>query len=275
MRRVALKVAYIGTDFHGFQRQPDLNTVEGELIGALKKVGLLDDLSKCGYRIAGRTDKGVHALGNVISFITGETVIINQINDALPNNIRVLAHTNVPWGFKPRFAKNRHYRYIIVDDLVKNPDFDLKEMKMASQVFKGTHNFRNFSKRGERNPLRTINEVSVRKSADTILVDIWGESFLWKMVRKMVAVLVEVAEGQLKVDDICKYFDFDPLNPLAIKPLPPEGLILMDVLYEGLEFQEDSYAKKKFLIALKEHYFYQRIIATVEKEMIRSLNKDF
>ena len=81
MRKVALKVAYIGTDFHGFQRQPDFKTVEGELIDALKNANLIDNPKDSGYAIAGRTDRGVHALGNVISFRTPEEVIINQIND--------------------------------------------------------------------------------------------------------------------------------------------------------------------------------------------------
>lgn len=75
MRKVALKVAYIGTDFHGFQRQPDNKTVEGELISALREANLIDDLKDSGYAIAGRTDRGVHALGNVISFRSDGNII--------------------------------------------------------------------------------------------------------------------------------------------------------------------------------------------------------
>jgi tRNA pseudouridine38-40 synthase len=137
MRKVALKVAYIGTDFHGFQRQPDLKTVEGELIEALKNANLIDNPKDSGYAIAGRTDRGVHALGNVISFRTPEEVIINQINDFLPKSIRILAKAGVRFGFKPRFAKRRHYRYTVVN----KDHLDLDKIKEASKIFEGTHDF--------------------------------------------------------------------------------------------------------------------------------------
>jgi tRNA pseudouridine38-40 synthase len=128
MRKVALKVAYIGTDFHGFQRQPDHRTVESELISALREVNLIDDLKDCGYAIAGRTDRGVHALGNVISFRTEGDVRINHINDLLPKSIRILAIAGVRFGFKPRYAQSRHYRYIIAG----SEDMDLNNIKSAS-----------------------------------------------------------------------------------------------------------------------------------------------
>ena len=97
MENVALKVAYIGTHFHGFQRQPNLKTVEGEILNALKKADLIDNIKNSGYSIAGRTDRGVHALGNVIAFRTDGEVIINHINDFLPQNIRILGKAMFRW----------------------------------------------------------------------------------------------------------------------------------------------------------------------------------
>ena len=81
---------YIGTNFHGFQRQPDLRTVEEELIYHLRKLDYIDDLKKSRFRIAGRTDAGVHSLGNVISFQSEKDVRVNEINNSLPDDIQIL-----------------------------------------------------------------------------------------------------------------------------------------------------------------------------------------
>jgi tRNA pseudouridine38-40 synthase len=269
MRRVALKVGYIGTDFYGFQRQPGLSTVEGELLSALKKIGLITEIGECGFGIAGRTDRGVHALSNVVSFLTEGEVIINQINDALPSSINVLAEARVPLHFKTRYAESRHYRYLMINDDDNFSDFKLDRMIEAAMIFKGTHNFLNFSKRSERNPVRTILEIRVVNDDDVIILDVIGESFLWNMIRKMVTVLLNVFNGELKPDRIYDYLD--PENDVLIKPAPPEGLILMDVNYNGIVFHEDDYAKNKFISTLRKEYFYQQNIALSEKEMIKSL----
>ncbi|MGZ7136074.1 MAG: tRNA pseudouridine(38-40) synthase TruA [Methanobacterium sp.] len=265
MRNVALKVAYIGTDFHGFQRQPDQKTVEGELISALKEAKLIDNLNDSGYRIAARTDRGVHALGNVISFRTPEDVKINYINDLLPKTIRILAIAGVPFGFKPRYAKSRHYRYTIPG----GNNLNLNKIKIASQIFQGTHNFSNFCKRSERDPVRTVDSVKISLNEDILIIDVIGESFLWNMVRKIAASLVMVGSCELESKDIEKLLD--PSTNAAISPMPPEGLILMDVNYEGVKFRYDEYARVKFLSILEEEYMYNRTIAASEKAMMDNL----
>ena len=95
MKRTALKIGYIGTNFHGFQRQPDLRTVEEELIYHLRKLDYIDDLKQSRFRIAGRTDAGVHSLGNVISFQSEKEVRVNEINNSLPDDIQILASAPV------------------------------------------------------------------------------------------------------------------------------------------------------------------------------------
>ena len=265
MRKVALKVAYIGTDFHGFQRQPDFKTVEGELIDALKNANLIDNLKDSGYAIAGRTDRGVHALGNVVSFRTEEDVIINQINDFLPKSIRILAKAGVRFGFKPRFAKYRHYKYTVVN----NDHLNLDKIKEASEIFQGTHDFSNFSKRSERNPVRTIDNIEVKVDDNFLIIDVIGESFLWNMVRKIATTLFLVGNDELSIDKLQTFFDTS--ITAAITPMPPEGLILMDTIYEGVVFKYDEYAKNKFLSALMEEYTYNRTIAAAEKIMMDEL----
>lgn len=268
MRRVALKIAYLGTEYYGFQRQPGLTTVEGEILSALEEVGVVNNINNCGFQIAGRTDRGVHALGNVISFLTENRFILNQINDVLPRSIRILARTNVPPGFKARYAQKRHYRYLLVEPPF-GESFNLQDIVEASNSFKGTHNFRNFSKRSERNPVRTIKDVEISKEKDFLRIDVVGESFLWNMVRKIVSVLLMVGEGEIKPEDIGEYFN--PENELPIRPAPPEGLILMDVEYSEVKFRKDSYALNSFKSFLINEFIKNQTITLSQKEMINSL----
>ncbi len=265
MRKVALKVGYIGTDYHGFQRQPNFITVEGELIKALRETGLIENLKDSGYAIAGRTDRGVHALGNVISFRTPEKVVLNQINDCLPKNIRILAKAGVPFGFKPRYAKSRHYRYVIVN----GNNLNVNEMRKVSSMFQGAHDFSNFSKRSERNPVRTIDSIEISEVEDIIIIDIIGESFLWNMVRKIASVLFSAGNNELNLNEIENLFD--PLFTASIAPMQPEGLILMDTIYANINFKTDDYARNKFLSTLNEEFKYNRTISAAEKAMINKL----
>jgi tRNA pseudouridine38-40 synthase len=272
MRRVALKIAYVGTDFYGFQRQPGLPTVEGKILSALEEVGVVINPDKCGFAIAGRTDRGVHALGNVISFLTEEQININQINNFLPYNIKILAQAKVPLHFKVRYALSRHYRYLIITHPVVQGSLNVEEMFKAAEIFRGTHDFTNFSKRSERNPIRTIDHVLVERREDSIQVDVFGESFLWNMVRKMVSVLLRVGYGDIEPAKVHEYFN--PKNTVPIKPMPPEGLILMDVKYRGIDFSIDPYAQKSFLSHLKDDYLKNQYVALSEREMIKTLNKN-
>jgi len=267
MRRVALKVAYIGTDFHGFQRQPNQKTVEGELILALKEANLIDDLNNCSYAIAGRTDKGVHSLGNVITFKTDENIRINYINDLLPKSIRIIGEAGVPFDFKPRYAKSRYYRYVLVNDV----DLNLSKIKNASKIMEGTHDFSNFSKKSERNPIRTVDNIEILLNNDVLMIDVVGESFLWNMVRKIASSLYLVGSGELEIKDIQKFLTHSTCA--AIVPLPPEGLILMDIKYQDVKFNYDEYARKKFLSSLIEEYKYYCTIAAAEKVMIDILHE--
>lgn len=281
MKKVALKVAYIGNNFHGFQRQPEHRTVEGELIYALKKSEFIDDPIKSYFSIAGRTDRGVHALGNVISFMSEKEVIINQINDNLPNDIQILAKASVHYGFKPRYALKRHYKYILLESAQRYPatweldvpaenGFDLEKMREAASYFEGTHNFINFSKRSERNPVRIVDEVRVNKNSGMVTIDVIGESFLWNMVRKMVKTIFEAGNGKIIPSDIVELLN--PENNIPLKPMAPENLILMDVNYKNLNFHYDDYACFRFQSTLREELFKHESEALLEKTLINDLD---
>ncbi|MBP3226307.1 MAG: tRNA pseudouridine(38-40) synthase TruA, partial [Methanobrevibacter sp.] len=253
----ALKIGYIGTNFHGFQRQPDLRTVEEELIYHLRKLGYIDDLKKSRFRIAGRTDAGVHSLGNVISFQSEKEVQVNEINNSLPDDIQILAKAPVRYAFKPRYAQMRQYRYLLFQDL------DMDKLNDVAQIFKGTHNFTNFTKRYQKTTIRTIDDIKISKvdlddyhkrqfpnlhdTLSPIFVDIYGESFLWNMVRKMMRVFVDVALDKMSLDDVCKLLNPPENSPRAsIKVMEPDYLILMDIQYDGIKFKYDDYACERF-----------------------------
>ena len=257
MKRTALKIGYIGTNFHGFQRQPDLRTVEEELIYHLHKLDYIDDLKKSRFRIAGRTDAGVHSLGNVISFQSEKDVRVNEINNSLPDDIQILASAPVRYAFKPRYAQMRQYRYMLFQDL------DIDKLRECAEIFKGTHNFTNFTKRFQKTTTRTIDDIKVTKvdledyhkrefpnlhdTLSPIFIDIYGESFLWNMVRKMMRVFVDVAIGKMTLDEVQDLLNPPQDAPRAnIKVMEAEYLILMDIQYDGIKFRYDDYACERF-----------------------------
>ena len=175
MKRTALKIGYIGTNFHGFQRQPDLRTVEEELIYHLCKLGYIDDLKKSRFRIAGRTDAGVHSLGNVISFQSEKDVRVNEINNSLPDDIKILAKAPVRYGFKPRYAKMRQYRYLLFEDL------DINKLNEVACVFKGTHNFTNFTKRFQKTTTRiAAAAAAIHRTIHRMIISSSNGRELWR-----------------------------------------------------------------------------------------------
>jgi tRNA pseudouridine38-40 synthase len=269
MVKTAFKVAYIGTDFYGFQRQPDHPTVEGELLRAFRKVGLSDNPENSSYSIAGRTDKGVHAMGNVVCLKTDTEVSVNQINRHLPANIQIIGQVKVPDGFKPRYAEYRHYRYILIKNPHDNFILNVEMMQKASKLMEGEHNFKNFSKRCEREPIRNVYSIKITQNNKVIVFDVVGRSFLWNMVRKMVKILTMIGKGDMLIDEI--KILFNPDIHASITPVPPDGLILMDVIYNGIEFPNESYAKNNFMKTLKEEYIQRKTIVAVEEEMIKVL----
>lgn len=284
MKRTALKIGYIGNNFHGFQRQPDLRTVEEELIYHLRKLDYIDDLKQSRFRIAGRTDAGVHSLGNVISFQSEKEVRVNEINNSLPDDIQILAKAPVRFGFKPRYAKMRQYRYILFQD-----DLNIDKLKEAAEAFKGTHNFTNFTKRFQKTTTRTIEDIKITTPTlndyhkkefpnlhdpiKPIFIDIFGESFLWNMVRKMMRVFVDVGLEKMEIEEVCRLLNPGPNEKRAnIKVLDAEYLILMNIEYEGIKFKYDDYACERFTRNLTDSLWDLQKEYAIKESMIKSLN---
>ena len=272
MRRVALKIAYIGTNFHGYQRQPEYRTVEGELLKVLAETEIITDTWKAHYSVAGRTDKGVHSTGNVISFITDKDIYINKINGLLPDDIKIIGQAKVPYGFKVRFPLTRTYTYIQpIDPTIP---IDINKIKEAMNYFIGEHYFRNFSKRNEKNSYREIISMNLEVKENVLIFKIEGKSFLWNMVRKMITALLQVGYGEIEPDCIKKLLEPEDLRRyVRLRPSSASGLILSDVYYNNIKFEEYQYAKNKFIDALKKEYVLNYQKKEVDKTLINMLKE--
>lgn len=271
MRRVALKIAYIGTDFHGYQRQPNLRTVEGELLKVFKEMGIMEDTWKAHYSVAGRTDKGVHSTGNVISFITDSDIYINEVNGFLPDDIKIIGEARVPYAFKVRFPMDRTYTYVQPINPFRE-EIDIQRMKEALPLFIGEHNFRNFSKKNEKNPNRTIMDVKLKEVNNLLIFTVKGRSFLWNMVRKMITALLNIGYHELEVDSITTLLQpVDLRTTIRLRPAPANGLILSDMNYKNIKFEDYNYAKDKMHQRLVEKYLENQQMMATDKVLMNLL----
>ncbi|HET7474163.1 MAG TPA: tRNA pseudouridine(38-40) synthase TruA [Candidatus Limnocylindrales bacterium] len=211
--RYRATVEYDGTDFSGFQRQRSgTRTVQGELEAALARLG---DGTRHVVDGAGRTDAGVHALGQVIAFTydgrLDEVALEAALNGTLPPDVAVRDLRRASPGFHPRHAaRYREYRYTIWNGprsplrerqaLGVRAPLDVAAMERAGQAFVGRHDFSAFGAAvGDRTPVRTVHAVRVRRQGSLVTIDVRGDAFLRGMVRRIVAVLVEV--GLRKLND--------------------------------------------------------------------------
>jgi tRNA pseudouridine38-40 synthase len=206
--RIRARVEYDGTDFAGFQVQPGARTVQGELEAALARLAGGRRLRVDG---AGRTDAGVHASGQVIAFTYDGRLPVAELGRALgallPADIAINGLRRAPAAFQPRFAaRYREYRYTVWNGPrsplreryalgVRDP-LDTAAMARAGQVFIGRHDFSAFGA-ADRQPVRTLHWVRVRRAGSLVTVDVAGDAFLRGMVRRMMAVLLEVGRGQM------------------------------------------------------------------------------
>ena len=237
MPRFALKIGYLPSEtYSGFSHQLyDPTNIFTIVVNALEKARLIQTHDKIFF--ASRTDRGVGALCQVISFHSSITPILPEINSYLPLDIRVLAMAIVPPDFDPRRkAINRTYSYL----LVISETFDLKKAMNAVDIFSGTHDFRNFAKidrKNEKNTIKTIDSISLSNIDENVLrFKVSSRSFLWQQIRRMVGHIINVATTDLSNESTQLLLE----NHSGVqKPpsAPAEHLLLEDITYEDLEFK--------------------------------------
>jgi tRNA pseudouridine38-40 synthase len=212
--RYRARVQYDGTDFAGFQTQVGRRTVQGELERVLAQLSGGRPIRVEG---AGRTDAGVHAAGQVIAFTytgrLGPTELVRALAGLLPPDIGLDRLSRVPAGYRPRYqARQREYRYRIWNGpasplreryaLGVPEQLDVAAMAAAAERLVGRHDFSAFDGGRDRQPIRTLERVRVRRQGRMITIVVVGDSFLRQMVRRLVAALLRVGRGQATADDV-------------------------------------------------------------------------
>lgn len=242
----AIKIAYIGKNYQGFQRQSaSIKTIEGTIIDVLKKFNYIKDISSARYSAAGRTDKGVNAISQVIVFDTPrEELYLEELNANLPPDIFAWAKVEVDAEFNARkSALKRTYRYFHVYN-----NEDLKLMKRGLRKLEGTHDFKKLCKKpdklsngSEKSTVMNIDDATVKlfKKQNLLQFEFSSRNFLWKQVRKMVSLILDVGSKTHSLEFIDEVLTPTiPVNKGGIKPSAAEGLVLFDVKYESIKFEK-------------------------------------
>lgn len=245
MKRVMLTVSYDGTNYHGWQLQPNVITVESVLNEKLSEL-FHEEIKIIG---ASRTDTGVHALGNIAVFDTQARMPAEKVsyalNQRLPEDIRIQKSQEVPLDFHPRHQNSRKtYEYKILNREFPQPIYrlyahftyaplDVERMQRAADVLVGEHDFKSFCSVNTvaETTVRTIYDLKVEKQGEFIIIRVTGSGFLYNMVRIIAGTLMEVGRGNLEpeaMDEILKARDRTKAGPTA----PACGLTLVQYQYE-------------------------------------------
>jgi tRNA pseudouridine38-40 synthase len=250
MRNLKVILSYDGAEFSGWQVQPDAPTVQGTLASAIGRI--------TGEKVlpqgSGRTDAGVHALAQVVTFVTESSVptgnFVKALNDILPASVRVLEVAEAPPDFHARHsARAKTYRYRIYRESICPPflaryvwhyPYRLaeEEMRRAAGMVAGEHDFTSFAAvdpergRGEDpvSNVRTIFTSSWERSGDELVYTVRGSGFLHHMVRNLVGTFILVGRGTLQVEDVSRILDARNRSA-AGATAPASGLYLVDVEY--------------------------------------------
>ena len=252
MRYFKLTIAYDGTDFHGWQIQANKPTIQGEIVKVLQRL----TQEKSALHAAGRTDAGVHALGQVASFRTQSSLSAQEfqraLNALLPPTIRIVGAEEVGPDFNARWsALGKTYRYRLYRGKVVPPmlwryvlhyPFPLDEdaMRDAAARFVGMHDFASFAASTgseeddkERSTEREIYSTELARTSDNeeLVFTVKGRSFLRYMVRKMMGTLLDVGRGRLSPDDIDRLYELRDRSKSG-PTVPPQGLVMVEVQHK-------------------------------------------
>jgi tRNA pseudouridine38-40 synthase len=246
MRNLKLTLSYDGTDFNGWQTQPGYRTVQETLE---KAIAQLTGEARIRVNASGRTDAGVHAVGQVANFYTTTHIpaeaLVRAINAHLPEDIAVREVVDEREAFDANHdALRKLYRYVIHDGAVPSPflrryacqsrhRLDAEAMRRAAEPLKGRHDFHSFETHWPNrfSSVRTITHLALNRVGDWIWLDVEADGFLYNMVRAIAGTLINVGRGhwpESQVADILHAEDRALAGPTA----PAHGLFLMRVTYE-------------------------------------------
>lgn len=248
VKRIGILVEYDGADFYGWQRQPGLRTVQGEIERALEKIAR----SPIELHGSGRTDRGVHATGQFAHFDWDVAIESDQIpravNSWLPGDIVIREANEFSMEFHSRYhCKGKVYRYRFYQSRLPRAlenryavrvgwDLDEEKMRRAMLDYLGTHDFKGFTsaKCDKENTERTIYYVSLNREGENWSFSVSGSGFLYNMVRVMAGTLIDIGRGRLEEDVIAHVLETKDRR-LAGKTVGPQGLTLEKVFYSDEE----------------------------------------
>ncbi len=240
-------IAYEGTQYGGWQIQPNSVSIQALIEQALCTV-LREPLDLIG---SGRTDAGVHALGQIAHFVSSSKIdcykTLASLNGLLPSDIRIVSLEEAPDDFHARYsAKSKTYHYRLHLDPIPDPfkqryayhvpyPIDVALLKQAAQHFVGTHDFTSFANEPGRgavakDPIRTLYHLEIIEEPGGVRLVFQGEGFLYKMVRNIVGTLLDVCAGKIASDDIPSIIAAKDRR-CAGRSAPPHGLYLFEVKY--------------------------------------------
>lgn len=249
MSRFKIYLEYEGTRYSGWQIQSNSKTIQGTIIKALEDIF---KNQKIEFKGSGRTDAGVHALCQVahldVKTVLAPEIIKLKLNDSLPSDINILEITKTGKDFHARHsAVKRSYIYQISkrrNAFTKKSvwwikdKLDFNKMNFASKLFIGMHDFYSFADKDdeEKSTKVLIENIELKERDDLILIKITGSHFLWKMVRRIVGVLVEIGRKNISEKDILFYLNNNTNEP-AKYTAPPSGLFLEKIYYKDEKFE--------------------------------------
>ena len=242
----AYRVAYDGRPYHGFQRQPDVDTVEGRLRSALVRLGVCERGEGLpeSYAAAGRTDAGVSALAQTVAFDAPTWLSPTAFNGELPDDVRVWAGADVPDGFHATHdATERTYTYYLhaptdTDRPGRGP-VDDERWADAVDALAGAHDFHNLTS-DDTGTERTV-DIDWTRDGQFLVVRFTAGGFCRQLVRRLVSLAAAVADGSASLSKVDRVLSPEPVSgPDGVPPAPPEPLVLTDVRYPSVTFSRDE-----------------------------------
>ena len=255
-KNVLIKIEYDGTNFSGWQIQPEVRTVQGEIEHVLKYIAGED------VHIHGtsRTDAGVHALGQCASFEWKSNMPVEKLAEVMnrrfgaggegrsgaPGDIRIISVEQVPEDFHARYScKGKTYRYVIdkSGDIFRRnisyqypgaEDLDIEEMRKAASYIVGTHDFKCFESSGStprESTVRTVSDLDIFEDDESIIIEVTGDGFLYNMVRIIVGTLVEAGAGKRTPESVRDAIESRDRSKAGFTA-PPQGLYLKEIYFE-------------------------------------------
>jgi tRNA pseudouridine38-40 synthase len=244
MRNIKLILCYDGTEFHGWQRQPGLRTVQDALEDAIERLTGVRPRTTA----SSRTDAGVHALGQSVHFFTASghatETFVRALNALMPRDVRVLAAEEMSQAFHATLdARSKRYRYAIDNARIASPfhlrtswhiphTLDIDAMSRAARCLLGRHDFHSFETEwpNRTSSVRTIHDIAVARDADLVTIEVEADGFLYNMVRSITGTLVLVGTGKRSEGWVAEVLAAE--NRVEAGPTaPPQGLFLLRVHY--------------------------------------------